>query len=190
MDLFKLPRELGEHEGEKVIVGIGRFGPYIKVGTIYASLQAEDDALSVELPRALELIALKKAANVPIGEYEGQPITKGRGRFGPFVKWGSLYANIPKTEDPAAVTFDRAVELIKAKQAGAAAKTLRTFEGSPIQILEGRYGPYITDGKKNANVPKGKKPDEVTLEECTQLLADAPERKKSARKGGFRRKKS
>jgi len=193
LDLFKLPRDLGEHEGEKVIVGVGRFGPYVKIGSTYASLQAEDDPLGIDLARALELMALKKAqsATRDLGEHEGQMITQGRGRFGPFVKWGSLYANVPKNEDPAAVTFDRAVELIRAKQAGAAAKTLRTFEGSPIQVLQGRYGPYITDGKKNANVPKGKSPEELTLEECTALVAAAPERKGGARRGGgFRRKKA
>jgi DNA topoisomerase-1 len=86
--------------------------------------------------------------------------------------------------------LERAIELIQAKQAGARASVLRTYEGSDIQILDGRYGPYITDGKKNANVPKGKKPEEVTLEEATALVAAAPAKKAAAKKGGFRRKKA
>lgn len=192
LDLFKLPRTLGERDGETVIVGIGRFGPYVKFGSTYASLTAEDDPLSIDLARAVELIDLKKAASATrdLGEYEGETLVVGRGRFGPFVKFGKLYANIPKGEDPASVTLERGIELIKAKQAGAAAKTLKTFAGTDIQILDGRYGPYITDGKKNANVPKGKTPDEVTLEEAQQLIAAAPAKKAAAKKGGFRRKKA
>lgn len=192
LDLFKLPRTLGEKDGETVTVGIGRFGPYVKFGATYASLTAEDDPLSIELARAIELIDLKKAASATrdLGEYEGETLVVGRGRFGPFVKFGKLYANIPKGEDPASVTLERGIELIKAKQAGAAAKTLKTFPGSDLQILDGRYGPYITDGKKNANVPKGKTPDEVTLEEAQKLIEAAPAKKAAAKKGGFRRKKA
>jgi DNA topoisomerase-1 len=191
LDLFKLPRTLGERDGEVVSVGIGRFGPYVRLGGSYASLTAEDDPLSIDLQRAIELIDLKKAASATrdLGEYMGGMIVTGRGRFGPYVKHGSLYANIPKNEDAAAITLQRAIELIQAKQAGAAANILKAFEGSPIQVLSGRYGPYITDGKKNANVPKGKEPADMTLVECTELLAAAPD-KKPARKGGFRRKKA
>ena len=175
MDLFKLPRTLGERDGETVTAGIGRFGPFVKWGSTYASLTREDDPLSITLQRAIELIDLKKAASATteLGEFQGEPIVTGRGRFGPYVKHKGLYANIPRSEDPAAITFERAVELIQAKQATAAANTLKTFEGSAIQILKGRYGPYITDGKKNVNVPKDKKPEDMTLEECTALLGGA-----------------
>ena len=193
LDLFKLPRDLGEHEGEKVIIGIGRFGPYVKIGAVYASLQAEDDPLSVEMPRALELMALKKSGNAirELGEYEGETLNVAKGRFGPYVKFKSLYANIPKGEDAATVTLERAIELIKAKQAGEAAKTIRVFEGAGIQIMQGRYGPYITDGKKIANVPKGKTPEEMTVEESLALVAAAPARKGGAKRGGgFRKKKA
>jgi DNA topoisomerase-1 len=188
-DLFKLPRTLGEKDGETVTVGIGRFGPYVKFGGTYASLTAEDDPLGIDLARAIELIDLKKAASATreLGEYEGETLVVGRGRFGPFVKFGKLYANIPKGEEPGGVTLERGIELVKAKQAGAAAKTLKTFAGSDLQILDGRYGPYITDGSKNANLPKGKTPDEVTLEEAQQLIAAAPAKKKAARKGARRK---
>lgn len=190
LDLFKLPRTLGERDGEVVSVGIGRFGPYVRLGSTYASLQAEDDPLAIDLQRAIELIDLKKAASATrdLGEYQGDMIVVGRGRFGPYVKYGKTYANIPKGEEPGNVTLERGIELIQAKLAGAAAKTLRKFEGSDIEILDGRYGPYITDGKKNANLPKEKKPEDMTLEECQKLIADAPAKKKAAKKGGFRRK--
>jgi DNA topoisomerase-1 len=114
-------------------------------------------------------------------------IVQGRGRFGPFVKHGKLYANIPKAEDPATVTFERAVELVEAKKAGARQNVLKEFEGSVIQVLDGRYGPYITDGSKNANLPKETKAEDLTLEEATTLLANAPEKKGKARKGAARK---
>ncbi|HNU55422.1 MAG TPA: type I DNA topoisomerase [Flavobacteriales bacterium] len=179
LDLFKLPRTLGERDGEVVSVGIGRFGPYVRLGSTYASLTPEDDPLEIDLRRAVELIDLKKAANATrdLGEHKGEMIVQGRGRFGPFVKYGKTYANIPKGEEPSTVTFERAVELIEAKLAGARQNILKEFDGSGIQVLSGRYGPYITDGSKNANVPKEKAPEDVTLEEATALLAAAPERK-------------
>jgi DNA topoisomerase-1 len=185
LDLFKLPRTLGERDGEVCTVGIGRFGPYVRLGATYASLTPEDDPLEIELARAVELIDLKKIANATrdLGEHLGEMIVQGRGRFGPFVKHGKLYANIPKAEDPATVTFERAVELVEAKKAGARQNVLKEFEGSVIQILDGRYGPYITDGSKNANLPKEKEPADITLEEATALLAAAPERKGKGRRG-------
>ena len=122
-----------------------------------------------------------------LGEYKGEMMVVGRGRFGPFVKYQKTYANIPKGEEPSAVTFDRGVELIEAKLAGARQNILKEFSGSAIQILDGRYGPYITDGSKNANLPKEKQAADMTLEEATALLAAAPERKGGAKKRGARR---
>ncbi len=185
MNLFKLPRTLGERDGEVCSVGIGRFGPYVRLGSTYASLSPDDDPLEITLQRAIELIDLKKAASATrdLGEYKGEMIVQGRGRFGPFVKFGKTYANIPKGEEPSTVTLERGIELIEAKLAGARQNILKEFEGSAIQVLAGRYGPYITDGGKNANVPKDKQPEELTLEEATALLAAAPE-KKGGKKGG------
>ena len=151
----------------------------VLLGPIVAVALALADPITIELPRAIELIDLKKAASKTreLGEYEGGMLEVGRGRFGPFVRQGKVYANIPKGEDPEAVTLERGIELIKAKLEGARAMVLKEFEGSEIQVLAGRYGPYITDGSKNANVPKEKEPGEVTLEEAIKLLAEAPERK-------------
>lgn len=188
MDLFKLPRTVGSRDGEDVIVGIGRFGPYVKYAGTFASLTPEDDPLEIDLQRAIELIELKKIANATrdLGEYQGEMIVQGRGRFGPFVKHGKLYANIPKAEDPVTVTFERAVELVEAKKAGARQNVLKEFEGSVIQVLDGRYGPYITDGSKNANLPKETKPEDLSLEQATALLAAAPERKGGKGRKGAR----
>ncbi|MCB0793821.1 MAG: type I DNA topoisomerase [Flavobacteriales bacterium] len=189
MDLFKLPRTLGEKDGETVSVGIGRFGPYVRLGKTYASLGEEDDPLEIGLERAIELIDAKKLASAvrELGELDGEPIVVGRGRFGPYVKRGKTYANIPKGEDPAEVTLERAVELIQEKLAGAKAKVLREFDGSEIQVLDGRYGAYITDGKKNAKMPKDRTPESLTLEEVEQLIKEAPAKK--GRKRAVRKKK-
>ncbi len=189
LDLFKLPRTLGERDGEVCSVGIGRFGPYVRLGATYASLTPEDDPLEIDLARAVELIDLKKIANATrdLGEHKGEMIVQGRGRFGPFVKYGKLYANVPKSEDPATVTFERAVELVEAKLAGVRQNILKEFTGTEIQILDGKYGPYITDGSKNANLPKDKKPEEITVEEATALLAAAPERKGGKGRRGARK---
>ncbi len=189
MDLFKLPRTLGRKGEEEVIVGVGRFGPYVKLGSTFASLTKDDDPITIELPRAIELIDLKKEANKTreLGAYEGGVLEVGRGRFGPFVRHGKVYANIPKGEDPATITLEQGIELIKAKLEGARAKVLKAFEGSEVQVLAGRYGPYITDGNKNANVPKGKEPGDVTLEEALKLLAEAPERKGGKKKAAPRK---
>lgn len=190
LNLFKLPRTVGKSGEDDVIVGVGRFGPYVKLGSTFASLEPEDDPLSIALPRAIELIDKKKAASATreVGEHKGEMIVQGRGRFGPFVKFGKIYANIPKGEEPSTVTLERAVELIEAKLAGVRQNILKEFEGSDVQIIDGRYGPYLTDGNKIANVPKDKQPAEVTLEEAQKLLAEAPERKGRGRKGAAPKK--
>jgi len=190
LDLFKLPRTLGRSGEEEVVVNAGRFGPYVKIGSTFASLAPGDDPLEIDLRRALELVELKKVANATrdLGEYKGEQIVQGRGRFGPFVKFGKTYANIPKGEEPSTVTLERAVELIEAKLAGVRQNILKAFEGTTVEVIDGRYGPYLTDGNKIANLPKDKKPDEVTLEEAQKLLAEAPERKGRGRKGAAPKK--
>lgn len=183
LDLFKLPRTVGRSGEEEIVAGIGRFGPYVKMGSVFASLGPNDDPVTIGLERAMELIDNKKAATATreLGAYEDGLLEVGRGRFGPFVRFGKLYANIPKGEDPASLTLARGIELIKAKQEGARANILKEFEGG-VQVLAGRYGPYITDGNKNANVPKDKEPGDITLEEALKLLAEAPERKRAGKK--------
>ena len=190
LDLFKLPRTLGHSGVEEVIVNVGRFGPYVKLGTTFASLTPDDDPLTIELARAIELVDLKKAASATreLGAYKGEMIVQGRGRFGPFVKFGKTYANIPKSEEPSTVTLERAMELIEAKLAGVRQNILKAFEGTTVEIIDGRYGPYLTDGAKIAKMPEGKQPAEVTLEEAQQLLAAAPERKGRGRKGAVPKK--
>src|SRR6202521_4426822 len=128
------------------------------------------DALT--LADALELVMVAST----LGEtLQGEPIVANVGRFGPYVKYGSKYASL-KEDDPYTVTLERAREVIRLKQEADANRIIQDFPAEGIQVLNGRYGPYITDRKKNAKTPKGRDPKLLTLEECRALLAAAPER--------------
>lgn len=190
LELFKLPRVLGKSGEEEVQANIGRYGPYVRVGKTYASLEPEDDPMTIGLARALELIEKKKAASATreLGPFEEGVLEVGQGRFGPYVRYGRIYANIPKGEDPASITLERGTELIQVKIAGKRGDTIKEFKEEGIQVLNGRYGPYITDGNRNAKIPAGTEPGDVTLEQAKQAIAEAPERKRGRRKAAPRKK--
>jgi DNA topoisomerase I len=176
-------RELGTDPktGKPVSVRLGRYGPFAQIGTRddeekpqFASLRPGQSMHTIELAEALELFKLPRK----LGEAEdGDEVSAGIGRFGPFVKKGSTYASLPKEEDPHTVTFERAQELIREKLEMLANRVIREFD-SGIQVLNGRYGPYITDGEKNARVPKDREPASLSEAECAELLAAAPVRKR------------
>ncbi len=191
-------RELGidPDSGKPVNVRLGRYGPFAQIGTAededkpkFASLRAGQSMHTITLEEALKLFELPRT----LGEIEGQTLTVGVGRFGPFVKFGSMYASLAKEDDPYTIDRDRAVALIRAKQELIANRTIKVFEGSEIEILNGRFGPYITDGKKNGKVPKDREPKSLTLAECEAILEAAPERKgwkTGGKKGATATKKS
>jgi DNA topoisomerase-1 len=134
---------------------------------------------TITLEDALELFKLPRM----LGHSEaGEEVTVGVGRFGPFVKQGATYASLQPTDDPYTIELPRALELVRAKAEAAANRIIKDF-GNGIQVLNGRYGPYITDGEKNARIPKEKEPSELTEAECVELLAAAPNRPK---RGGGR----
>jgi DNA topoisomerase-1 len=127
---------------------------------------------AINLADAMELFKLPRS----LGETaEGEPIVANVGRFGPYVKYGSKYASL-KEDDPYTVTLERAREVIRLKKEADANRIIQDFTAEGIQVLNGRYGPYITDKKKNAKIPKDRDPKALTLEECRTLLAAAPER--------------
>ena len=97
--LFKFPKNLGEYEGHEIVVAQGRFGPYVKFDKMFVSIPKGEDIGSVDLNRAIELIKEKQAADAPIDEYEGKPVQKGVGRFGPFIKWNNMFINVNKKYD-------------------------------------------------------------------------------------------
>ncbi|MEO6967951.1 MAG: DNA topoisomerase I [Rhodanobacteraceae bacterium] len=179
-------RELGKDpkSGKPVSVRLGRYGPYAQLGdkdvdeTLqFASLLPGQSMHTIELGAALELFKLPRELGVAA---DGEMISAGIGRFGPFVRHGKLYASLKGEDDPHTVTLERAQELIREKQELIANRVITDF-GDGIQVLNGRYGPYITDGEKNARIPKERDPKSLTLEECKALLESAPAR---PRRGG------
>lgn len=154
LDLFKLPMTLGDFEGKEVSVGAGRFGPYVKWGEQFISLPKGEDPLDVDMDRALQIIAEKQKADAPVGTYEGAPVTKGTGRFGPFLKWKELYINVPRKYDFNNLRQQDIDELITAKLDKEANRYIQQWPEEKISIENGRWGPFIRFGKKMLNLKK------------------------------------
>ncbi|MDI9364091.1 MAG: type I DNA topoisomerase [Flavobacterium sp.] len=165
MELFQLPRSLGEYNGEELIVNAGRFGPYIKYKDQFISLAKTDEPLEIDIDRALELINKKQAADAAIGHYQEKPVTKGKGRFGPFIKWDDLYINIPKGFDYDNLTQADINTLIEKKLEKEANRYLQQWPAEKITIENGRWGPFVRFGKKMLKLT-GKK---YTAEEAATL---------------------
>jgi DNA topoisomerase I len=169
--LFKLPFSLGDHNGKEVSVGVGRFGPYVKYGDDFISLPKGEDPLAVDMARAQAIIADKQQADAPIATYEGQPVTKGKGRFGPFIKWGDLYINVPRRFNFDALTQSDCDELIAAKLDKEANRYIQQWPELKISIENGRWGPYVRFGKKMLKLGKPGK-SKFTQEEAAALTLD------------------
>jgi DNA topoisomerase-1 len=176
-----MARELGRDvaSGKPVSVRMGRYGPFVQIGTKddeekprFAGLRPGQKMDAVTLADAMELFKLPRTLG---NTAQGETIVANVGRFGPYVKYGSKYASL-KEDDPYTVTLERALEVIRLKQEADLQRIIQDFPAAAIQVLNGRYGPYITDRKKNARVPKDRDPKSLTLEECRELLAAAPER--------------
>lgn len=191
-------KELGvdPKTGKNVYVKLGKYGAYVQLGENpddnggekpkFAALRPGQFIENITLADALELMKMPR----DMGLFEDKQMTINIGRFGPYVLHDKKFVSIPKGEDPYTVTSERAVELIKAKREADANRLIKSFasEGNTeIEILNGRFGPYIKAGKKNVKIPKGKEPKDLTLEECITLAANAPESK--GRFGRFARKK-
>jgi DNA topoisomerase-1 len=154
MQLFSLPRTIGEHEGQELSVNIGRFGPYIKLGEQFISIPRGEDLYEMDLPRAIELLKEKQLADAPIGFYEEKPVTKGKGRFGPFIKWNDLYINIPRAYNFDALSQTDINELIEKKMAKEANRFIVQWPEEKIAIENGRWGPFIRFQKKMLKLGK------------------------------------
>jgi DNA topoisomerase-1 len=180
-------RELGVHpkSGKPMTVRMGRYGPFVQIGTKddeekpkFAGLRKGQKMNDITMEDALELFKLPRK----LGETDdGLPVTASVGRFGPYVRYGDKYVSM-KEDDPYTVELPRALELIDAKKIEDANRLILDFEEHGIQVLNGRYGPYITNKEKNARVPKDREPKSLTLEECIELLAAAPVRGKRGKK--------
>jgi DNA topoisomerase I len=180
LKLFSLPKDLGEYQSKPVSIGIGRFGPYVRHGEAFVSIPKTQDPMEVNLEMAIELIKEKNKADAPIGTYKGLPISKGKGRFGPFLKWNGIYVNIPRKYDPDTLTIDQANELIEAKVEKEANRYIHKWDKEGIAVENGRWGPFIRFKKKNVAIPKidGQRvtkedAGEMTLEDVKKIIETA-----------------
>ncbi len=169
MDLFKLPLNLGEYEGKEVSANVGRFGPYIKWGEQFISIPRGEEPTEVDLQRAIEIIRAKQVEEAPIGHYEGKPITKGKGRFGPFIKWNDLFINIPRAYNFDNLTQKDCDELIGKKIEKEANRFIKQWPEEKIAIENGRWGPFIRFGKKMLKIANKAGSEKYSPEELTDL---------------------
>ncbi len=186
-------RELGFHPetGKKIIARLGRFGPFVQMGEenedtkekpVYASLRKGQFLESITLEDALDLFKLPRV----VGTFEDKDMTAAIGRFGPFIRHDNKFYSLPKTLDPYTVNAEEAVHLIQTKRQSDAEKCIKTFAENPdVQVLNGRFGPYIVVGKKNVKIPKDRVPADLTLAECLTLAEQTPDKPV---RGGFKKK--
>ena len=186
-------RELGVHpeSGRRIIVRIGKFGPMVQVGdekvdgekALFASLQPNQSIGNISLEDALKLFQLPRV----VGQYEDQDMKVNNGRFGPYVQVGKIFASIPKGEDPMSITYERSLEIYLEKLQVEANRLIKSFDERPdIQLLNGRYGPYLKIGKDNFKLPKGTEAEKLSLEECIEISKS--EAAKPAKKRAFKKK--
>lgn len=166
MDLFKLQGTFGQYEDKDISVNVGRFGPYVKWGEEYISIPRGTDLATVDLDRAIGLIKEKKQADAPVGFYEEKPITKGKGRFGPFIKWDGMFINVPRRYNFDALTQSDMDELIDAKVKKEANRFIQRWADENISVENGRWGPFIRFGKKMLKIPKKADDTKYTAEEA------------------------
>jgi DNA topoisomerase-1 len=194
-------RVLGDDpkSGRPVSVRMGRYGAFVQIGTkddedkpLFAGLRPGQKMDDITFEEALDLFKLpRKLGETP----DGEPVSASIGRFGPYVRYGNKFVSI-RGDDPYTIELPRALELIEEKKIADANRIIQDFPEAEIQVLNGRYGPYVTDGKKNAKIPKDREPSGLTLEECQELIAAAPERrgrqggKKTAKKTSTKKKAS
>lgn len=195
LDLFKLPMTVGTYNGKEVIIGVGRFGPYVKLDEQYISIPRTEDPLTVDLERAIELIKEKEEADAPVAHYKGKGVTKGKGRFGPFIKYEGLFINVPRAYNFDHLSQKDIEELIEKKLDKEANRYIQNWPEEKIAVENGRWGPFIKFGKLMLKLSKGEggkyTPEELavlSLEDVKKMIeaqvpnAFAPKGKKGAAK--------
>ena len=177
LELFKFPKEIGNYKDEIITVNNGRYGPYIKFSTKSISIPNNLDPHSVDINNAIELIDEKLKSEEPIHTYNDKPVTKGKGRFGPFIKWNDLFINVNKTYDFDDLSINNIEELIEIKIKKEKEKLISEWVDEDIKVEKGRWGrSVIFKGKKKVEIPKEIDPKTITLEIAKQYLN--PKKKK------------
>ena len=179
--------------GKPVSVKIGRFGPIVQIGSAtdedkprFAQMKPGQTLETITLEEALSLFSLPRT----LGEFEEQPVSIGAGRFGPYIKFGNTYVTLPKTHDPLTVSYEDAIELIEAKRKAEAERIIKSFDEKPeLQVLNGRFGPYIAFDGNNYKLPKSIVPADLTLEECIDIVNKQKESSKAPAKRQYTKKK-
>ncbi|WP_027076999.1 type I DNA topoisomerase [Maribacter antarcticus] len=183
MNLFKLPRKLGVYEGEEVEANVGRFGPYVKFGKKFISMEKSDDPMEIVMDRAIELIIAKEKADAPVTEYEGKGVQKGSGRFGPFIKWDGMFINVNKKYDFDNLSQEDIVELIEVKKQKEIDKVVQNWEEEGIRIEKARWGRHnIIKGKIKVELAKSVDATKMTLKQASELVEKKTPKKKAKAK--------
>ena len=190
MDLFQLPKNLGEYKGEEIEVNNGRFGPYVKFGKKFVSLPKGVDPLSVELEDAIVLIKEKEAADAPIYTYKELPVQKGKGRFGPFIKWNNMFINVNKKYDWDDLSENDIIELIETKIQKEIDKVVHDWQEEGIRVEKARWGRHnIIKGKTKIELDKSVDVSKMTLDKVKDLIEKKTPKKKVAKKKATAKKK-
>ncbi len=184
MDLFQLPKDLGEYNGEDLQVAIGRFGPYVRYGKKFVSLPAGVDPLNVDLDQAIVFVKEKEKADAPIYTYEGLPVQKGKGRFGPFIKWNNMFINVNKKYDWDNLSESDVTQLIEDKKQKEIDKLVHNWEEEGIRVEKARWGRHnIIKGKIKIELAKTIDASKLTLDKVKDLIEkNAPKKKTRAKK--------
>ncbi len=184
LNLFLLPKQLGSYKGEEVEVNNGRFGPYVRFGKMFISLPKGEDPLDVTFDRAKELIAEKEQADAPIGTYKNEPVQKGVGRFGPFIKWNGMFINVSKKYNFDNLSQSDITELIEDKLQKEIDKVIHNWEEDGIRVEKARWGrSIITKGKVKIELSKDVDAAKLTLDEVRDMIEKkAPAKKTAAKK--------
>lgn len=186
LTLFQFPKTLGNHEGKEVVVSQGKFGPYVKFDEKFISLPKGEEITAVNLNRAIELIKEKQQADAPIAEYQGKPVQKGVGRFGPFIKWDNMFINVNKKYNFDNLSQSDIKELIEDKLQKEKDKFIYNWEDKGISVQKARWGRFnIVKGKTKIELPKDTNVEKMTLEDVEKII----EKQKPAKKAKKTKKK-
>ena len=176
LDLFSLPRELGKYNNEIVLANNGKYGPYIKYGKKFVSIPNGVSPLSIELNDALELIKTKEQSEAPIYNYEGIDVQKGKGKFGPFIKWNNMFINVGKKYDWENLSENDIIELIEEKKKKEKEKVIHNWSNENIRVEKGKWGKfYLIKGKIRKEISKSIDVDALTLDDAKQMLDNKKE---------------
>jgi DNA topoisomerase-1 len=190
LDLFLLPKTLGKFQNEEVIVSNGRFGPYVKFGDLFVSLDKNENPMEVDLDRAKELINAKQKADAPVAMYEDLPVQKGTGRFGPFLKWNNIFINVSKKYDFDNLSEDDIIQLIEDKKQKELDKVIYNWQDVGVVVEKARWGRFhILKGKIKIELPKTTNIEKLTKEKALEMIEAKMPKKKTTKKKTTTKKK-